>query len=759
MKKHLLFISLILVVLTSCEPNSNDSAKSKNAEASSPFNDRVEEILSTMTLEDKCGEMTQLNLDMICVGEPYNLVKPDQLDSAKLRKVLVDLKVGSILNQGGQAYTKERWNEIIGEIQRVATQEKKTGIPVLYGIDAIHGVNYTRNNSLFPQQIGLAATWNTDLAVEMGEITAYETRASGIPWTFSPVLDLGRDARWPRLWETFGEDVLLCADMGEAIIKGYEGNDVSAPNHVASCLKHFLGYSVTLTGKDRTQAWVPERILREYFLPSFKRAIDAGAKTLMVNSGEMNGIPVHVDPKILTELLRNELGFNGLVVTDWEDIKYLRDRHRVAATYKDAIKMAIDAGIDMSMVPVDYEFPVLLKELVEEGELTEARLDESVRRILNLKLELGLFETPVTKHEDYPEFGGEKHRLACLKGAEESITLLKNENNALPLAPNGSKILLTGPLANSLNGLVGGWGRTWQGVDPAFNNPDKKTINEVFQEFTGLSTVFSETALDPTETEIRKAVMASKGLSTAVVCIGEMPYTETVGDIEDMNLPAGQYELVKRLAQSVDNVILVLVEGRPRVISQIEPLANGVIHAYLPGTEGGEAILNVLTGKVNPSGKLPYTYPRYASSHTTYDHKTTDLIDPKFGRDAFQPQYEFGHGLSYSSFEYSNLTLSNKEMTEDGKIVISVKVTNNSEVDGKEVVQLYVRDEVASITPAVKRLRGYEKVFLKAGESKTVDLELKASDLAFVGIDLKPTAEAGEFTAMIGGFTEKFSIK
>lgn len=753
-KTNFLLVLVYVMFLVGCTSSED---KTPNEIKYAAIDQRVEQILSTLTLEDKCGEMTQLNLDMVCVGEPYNLEKPNRLDSAKLRKVLIDLKVGSILNQGGQAYSREKWFELINEIQRVATQEKKSKIPVLYGIDAIHGVNYTTGNSLFPQQIGLAATWNTELAYEMGCISAYETRASNIPWTFSPVLDLARDARWPRHWETFGEDPLLASDMGENVIKGYEGDDVSSPYNVASCLKHFLGYSVTLTGKDRTQAWVPERQMREYFLPTFKRAIDAGAKTLMVNSGEMNGIPVHANHEILTTLLRDELGFEGLVVTDWEDIKYLRDRHRVAKDYKEAIKLAIDAGIDMSMVPVDYDFPVLLKELVEDGEIKESRLDESVRRILKLKIQLGLFENPVMNFDDYPDFGSVKHADAALNTARESITLLKNNNQTLPLRKE--RILLVGPLTDNLNALIGGWGRTWQGVDSTYNNPTKKTIFEAFVESDKLEVVHHETSLNPDFKEIYKAVLKTKGIKTAVICMGEMPYTETVGDIEDMNLPEGQYELVKQISEAVDNLIIVLVEGRPRIISQIEPLADAIVQAYLPGNEGAQAILDVVTGEINPSGKLPYTYPRYASSHSTYDHKTTDLIDPKFGLNAFQPQYEFGYGLSYTDFAYSNLSISSDSISCGDSLTVSIDVKNTGGLAGKEVVQLYIRDEVASITPAVKMLKGYTKIDLSAGETRLVQFNLTCQDLEFVGIEMERITEEGDYTLMVDTLRMPFYLK
>ncbi|RMG22909.1 MAG: beta-glucosidase, partial [Bacteroidetes bacterium] len=421
-----------------------------------------------MSLQDKVGEMTQLSIDMVSVGDPYNLKEPHQLDTAKLRHVLLDLRVGSLLNVGGHAYSLQHWREIITTMQRIAMEEKPTGIPVLYGIDAIHGANYTLGSTLFPQQIGLAATWNPALAYETARITAYETRASCIPLNFSPVLDIGRDPRWPRLWETFGEDVLLASRMGTSMVQGYQGTQLNDPYQVAACMKHFLGYSLPRTGKDRTPAYVPERQLREYVLPPFEAAIKAGAATVMINSAEMNGIPVHANPRILKDLLRDELGFRGVAMTDWEDIKLLVTRHRVAKDYKEAIKLAINAGIDLSMVPVDLEYTALLKELVEEGEIPMWRIDEAVRRLLTLKFELGLFENPYYPAAQYPDFASEKHQQASYRAASESITLLKNEENLLPLRP-GQRLLVCGPTANSLIALNGGWSRTWQGTDPRYD--------------------------------------------------------------------------------------------------------------------------------------------------------------------------------------------------------------------------------------------------------------------------------------------------
>ena len=722
---------------------------------------RVSSIMKEMDLIDKVGEMTQLTLDAISVGEPYNLKEPHQLDMAKLRRALVDLRVGSVLNVGGHAYSVKRWREIIDTIQNVAVNEKASGIPVLYGIDAVHGSNYTLGSTLFPQQIALAATWNPGLAYEQGRITSYETRASAIPWSFAPVLDIGRDPRWSRLWETFGEDVFLASKMGEEMIKGYQISDLSDPYSTAACMKHFMGYSLPLTGKDRTQAWIPERQLREYVMPTFQKAIDAGAATIMICSGEINGIPVHSSSWVLKDLLRDEMGFTGLAVSDWEDIIFLYSRHKIAKDHKEAIKMAVNAGIDMSMVPLDTQFPILLKELVEEGAVSMSRIDEAVRRIIRLKVQLGLFENPsITSNTDYSKFGGAEHAKAALKTAEESITLLKNDNNRLPLDKN-LKVFVGGPTANSMLYLNGGWSRTWQGDNASFVEEGKLTIMQAVKQKVGDRKFDYQmgTQIIDTDQSFSKAVRQARQADVAVICIGEATYTEKPGDIDDLSLPENQIELVKAIAKTNTPIVLVLVEGRPRLIREIEPLADAILHAYLPGNEGGQAIANILFGEVNPSGKLPYTYPKYPNSLITYDHKGTDQISIGFGTDAFSPQFEFGHGLSYTNFEYSNLSLNATNMGIDGEITITVDVQNTGKRAGKEVVQLYVTDHVASITPAVKRLRAFEKIELAAEEKKSISFQLKASDLAFVGREMKWITEAGAFSVQIADLSAAFEIE
>jgi len=722
--------------------------------------EKVDSVMQKMTLTDKVGEMTQLSIDMISEGEPYNLAEPHRLSEEKLREVLVENRVGSILNVGGHAYTVEHWREIIRQIQEVAMNEKPTGIPVIYGIDTIHGANYTLGSTLFPQQIAIAATWDTQFAKRGAEVGAYETRASYIPWSFSPVLDIGRDARWPRLWETFGEDVHLATEMGVAMVEGYQGDDAADPHHVAATMKHFLGYSLPITGKDRTQAWIPERQLREYVLPTFKAATEAGALTVMINSGEMNGIPVHANKDILTGLLRDEMGFEGIAVSDWEDIIYLQSRHKVAKTHKEAIEMAVNAGVDMSMVPLDLEFPKLLKELVEEGKVPLERIDEAVRRILTVKFKLGLFENPYYEEEGlYDKFGSEEFAKDSYNAAAEAVTLLKNSNEILPLSKD-SKILVTGPNAHSLTALNGGWSRTWQGTDPQYDTEGKPTILEALRTKLGQSSVsyVEGTAIDSV-INIDEAVAAAKNNDVAVVCIGEAPYTEKPGDLRDLWLPQAQRDLVEAIAETGTPVVMVLIEGRPRIVSDIEPKTEAVLMGYLPGDEGGNAIADILLGDANPSGKLPITYPRYPNDLVTYDHNYTDQVDTNFGTDAFNPQWEFGHGLSYTSFEYSNMQLKNSEFDSTGQTTVSIDVTNTGDRSGKEVVQLYVSDLVASITPAVKRLRSFDKIQLDPGETKTVTFTLHPEDLAFVGKDNEWITEAGEFALHIGPITKKIVYK
>ncbi|MGF1635737.1 MAG: glycoside hydrolase family 3 N-terminal domain-containing protein [Cyclobacteriaceae bacterium] len=729
------------------------------------YGNQVEEILSQMTLEEKVGQMMQLTIEAVTVPNS----KEHQLDMDKLRKGIIDYGLGSILNTPqGEAQTKEYWYEMISKFQKMAIEETRLGIPLIYGVDAIHGVTYTDGATFFPQQLGQAATFNRSLIRKGAEVTAYETRASNIPWNFSPVLDMGRDPRWPRIWETFGEDVYLARELGREMVIGYEGDDISDSTKVAACAKHFLGYSIPWSGKDRTPAYIPERQLREYFLPTFESAIEAGVHTFMVNSGEINGIPVHGNHYLLTEVLKEELGFKGLVVTDWEDIVYLHTRHKIASTPKEAVKIAINAGIDMSMVPYNFDFADYLIALVNEGEVPMSRINDAVRRILWVKVKLGLFEKPNTHPDDYPLFGGEEFAKAAYTTAAESITLLKNEGSLLPLSKN-AKVLVTGPNANLMRALNGGWSYSWQGHLADKYATEHNTIVEAMQAIAGQQNVkFVEGVsylLDKNwdmdeAVNINEAVSAARNSDYIVLCLGENSYCEKPGDLEDLYLSANQELLAKELAKTGKPIILVLTQGRPRIISKIEKLAKSIVYAYLPGNYGGDALASILYGDENPSGRLPITYPRYPNSLVTYDHKYTEALsnDGSLYKSNFAPQFEFGHGLSYTQFSYSDLQLSKSSIGSNDALEISVQVKNTGDRMGKEAVLMYVSDLYASITPSVKRLRGFEKIELKAGETKQVKFTLNPAELAFVGHDLKWIAEAGAFTVAIADLQADFSL-
>jgi beta-glucosidase len=706
---------------------------------------KIAQIIKGLSLDDKIGEMTQLSIDMISVGRPYHLKDPHQIDTQRLKNVLLNLRVGSILNSPGHELSKEDWATVINTIQTLATKQKKSRIPVLYGIDAIHGNTYTAGATLFPQQIGISATWNTDLVKQLAQLSAYETRASMIPWNFSPVLDVARSPLWPRIWETFGEDVYLVSTMGTAVLKGYQGENVAGAHQVTATLKHYFGYGAPLSGKDRTPAWIPNHYMREYFLPPFEAAIKNGALTIMVNSGEVNGTPMHMNSYWLTDVLRKELGFKGLVVSDWEDILYLHTRHKVAANYKDAIKMAINAGIDMSMVPTDTLFPRLLKQLVQEKQVSMSRIDEAVSRILYVKFKAGLFDAPVWNTDTYPKFGGAEHAAISYQAAVESITLLKNTHQTLPLS-KGKKVVVLGPNAQSINNMNGGWSHTWQGVDTKYNPTDKPTILQAIEQLNGkANTVF----IDTDKSDWKTVVQSVDKKASFVLCLGETPYTEKPGDINDLNLDPTQTAIATTLAEFGIKPVLVLTQGRPRIIRTADSLAAAVVHAYLPGNEGGRAIAAVLFGDENPSGKLPYTYPKYPNDLVPYDHKYSETFDTELENNGFTPQYPFGFGLSYTNFAYSDLKVSKAIFNSKDVVEVSVKVTNVGSRAGKEVVQLYTADKVASLTPSVKRLKGFSKILLQPGASTIVQFKLTAADLSFVHTNEKRITEAGEFEIMI----------
>jgi beta-glucosidase len=714
---------------------------------------KVEALLKQMTLEEKVGQMTQLEIGQITDGNENNI----KINPAKLEKAIARYGVGSILNVKDGALSIDKWHEIISAIQQAA-QKTRLKIPVIYGIDTIHGANYVQGATLFPQEIGMAATWNPELMKRAAELAAMETRAAAIPWNFSPVLDVGRSPLWPRLYETFGEDPYLAKVLGVASIRGYEGSNIAAKDKVAACMKHYLGYSFPLSGRDRTPSWIPEIYLREYFLPTFQAAVAAGAHTIMINSGEINGTPVHVSHYLLTEVLRNELGFRGLVVSDWQDIQKLVSQHGIAANEKDATRMAVNAGIDMSMVPSDYGFSDNLLALAKEGAVPSARIDEAVRRVLQLKYDLGLFDSPMPDASLKANLGTPAARAVSLQAARESLVLLKNDNNLLPLA-KGRKVLVTGPAADSLMSLNNGWSYVWQGDRANLYPKDRLTILGAIRAKLGESNVaYVPGAALEKEINITEAVNAARDADIAVVCLGEGAYAETPGNINDLTLPEAQLKLAEAMIATGKPVVLVLAEGRPRIINRIADRIGTVLLAPNPGNEGGQAIADVLFGDFNPCGKLPYTYPRQPNALMAYDHKAWESGDTAFGYTAYKPQFLFGSGLSYTTFAYSDLKLDKRTIARGGEVSVSLTVKNTGQRAGKEVVQVYLRDVVASVTPPGKRLKRFAKVYLEPGQSRTLTFKLGMSDLSFIGADNKPVVEAGDFEVMAAGMKDKFTL-
>lgn len=730
---------------------------------------QIETLLAKMTLEEKVGQMTQLEIGQITEGTGADA----KIDAAKLEKAIVQYKVGSILNVPGQALPVEKWWEIIGAIQ-TASAKTRLKIPNIYGIDSIHGANFIKGGTIFPQQIGMAATWNPALMQTASEITAMETRAAAIPWSFSPVLDVGRQPVWPRFWETFGEDPYLAKVMGAAFVRGLEGTDVSSEKHVASSLKHYVGYSFPLTGRDRTPAWIPENYLREYFLTPFDTAVRSGARTVMINSAEINGVPGHINKYLMTDVLENELGFDGFIVSDWEDIIKLVTQWKVAKDEKEATMMAVNAGIDMSMVPYKYSFTDNLIELVKEKKVPMARIDDAVRRILRVKFQLGLFEKPMPDPSVKGNFGKAEYVDASLQAARESIVLLKNDKAGLPLSKD-KKVLVTGPTSDSLISLNNGWTWVWQGSEESLYPKDKMTIRAAVEAKVGSSNFEfvqgtritrapnSPAATTPTdvdvEVDVKKAVDAAKNSDVVVLCLGEGSYTETPGSITDLTLSETQLKFAEAIIATGKPVVLVLVEGRPRVISRIADKVSAIILALNPGNEGGRAVADVLFGDYNPNGKLPFTYPRNPNNLIMYDHKLFETEETSFGNAANKPQFDFGSGLSYTSFAYSNLKLSSDSMAMNGEMRVSVDVKNTGSRSGKETVILYLRDEVASLSPAGKRVKRFAKISLDPGKSRTLTFKLGRDDLSFIGIDNRPVAEPGDFTVMVGGLSGKFTLK
>lgn len=752
MKKILLSISLLALAYTA-------SANVPIIKSDPKIEAQVEQTLKKLTLEEKIGQMMELVTDLFGANDKNGVF---YIDEHKTDSILSRYKIGSILNAPNTcAPTAKQWEKYIAQIQKISM--KRIGIPCVFGLDQNHGSTYTQGGTLFPQNINVAATFNREIARRSAEATAYETRAVSVPWTYSPTVDLGRDARWPRIWENFGEDCYLSSEMGKAMVYGFQGED---PNnidqyHIATSMKHFMGYGVPWTGKDRTPAYISPADLREKHFAPFLAGLQAGALTVMVNSASVNGVPMHANKEFLTGWLKEETGWDGVLITDWADINNLYTREMVAKDKKDALRIAINAGIDMIMEPYSCDACGYLVELVKEGKIPMSRIDDACRRVLRMKYRLDLFKNPTQKLKNYPKFGGEEFAKLALEGATESMMLLKNEGNILPLQ-HGKKILLTGPNANQMRCLNGGWSYTWQGHRADEFAGKYNTIYEAFCNEYGKENVILNQGVtynekgkywEENEPQIQEAVAAAKDVDVIVACIGENSYTETPGNLTDLWLSENQRNLVKALAQTGKPVILVLNEGRPRLIADIEPLAQGIINILIPGNMGGDALANLVSGKANFSGKMPYTYPKEINSLANYDFKKSEEVGTMEGAYDYNAkitqQWGFGYGLSYTSYKYSNLKVSQSDFRHGDIIKVSVDVKNTGKVAGKESVLLFSSDLIASIVPDGRRLRAFDKVELQPGETKTVTFELKADDLAFVGWNGKWRLEEGDFKLMI----------
>lgn len=752
MKKILLSISLLALAYTA-------SANVPVIKSDPKIEAQVEQTLKKLTLEEKIGQMMELVTDLFGANDKNGVF---YIDEHKTDSILSRYKIGSILNAPNTcAPTAKQWEKYIAQIQKISM--KRIGIPCVFGLDQNHGSTYTQGGTLFPQNINVAATFNREIARRSAEATAYETRAVSVPWTYSPTVDLGRDARWPRIWENFGEDCYLSSEMGKAMVYGFQGED---PNnidqyHIATSMKHFMGYGVPWTGKDRTPAYISPADLREKHFAPFLAGLQAGALTVMVNSASVNGMPMHANKDILTGWLKEETGWDGVLITDWADINNLYTREMVAKDKKDALRIAINAGIDMIMEPYSCDACGYLVELVKEGKIPMSRIDDACRRVLRMKYRLDLFKNPTQKLKNYPKFGGEEFAKLALEGATESMVLLKNEGNILPLQ-HGKKILLTGPNANQMRCLNGGWSYTWQGHRADEFAGKYNTIYEAFCNEYGKENVILNQGVtynekgkywEENEPQIQEAVAAAKDADVIVACIGENSYTETPGNLTDLWLSENQRNLVKALAQTGKPVILVLNEGRPRLIADIEPLAQGIINILIPGNMGGDALANLVSGKSNFSGKMPYTYPKEINSLANYDFKKSEEVGTMEGAYDYNAkitqQWGFGYGLSYTSYKYSNLKVSQSDFRHGDIIKVSVDVKNTGKVAGKESVLLFSSDLIASIVPDGRRLRAFDKVELQPGETKTMTFELKADDLAFVGWNGKWRLEEGDFKLMI----------
>lgn len=759
MKKTLISISMLALACTASANIHTTNANIPVIKSDAKIEAKVDQTLKKLTLEEKVGQMMEIVIDLLGGNDKNGVF---YIDEHKADSIFSHYKVGSILNAPNTcAPTAKQWEKYMAQIQKLSM--KRMGVPCIFGLDQNHGSTYTQGGTLFPQNINVAATFNREIARRSAEATAYETRAVSVPWTYSPTVDLGRDARWPRIWENFGEDCYLSSEMGKAMVYGFQGED---PNHIdqyhiATSMKHFMGYGVPWTGKDRTPAYISPADLREKHFAPFLAGIEAGALSVMVNSASVNGMPMHANKEILTHWLKDQTGWDGVLITDWADVNNLYTREMVAKDKKDALRIAINAGIDMVMEPYSCDACGYIIELVNEGKIPMSRIDDACRRVLRMKYRLGLFEHPTQKLKNYPLFGGEQFAQLALEGATESMVLLKNDNNILPLQ-KGKKILLTGPNANQMRCLDGGWSYTWQGNRTDEFAGKHNTIYEALCNEYGKENIVLNQGVtyneagkywEENEPQIAAAVEAAKHVDVVVACIGENSYTETPGNLTDLWLSENQRNLVKALATTGKPIILVLNEGRPRLIADIEPLAQGVIDILIPGNYGGDALALLLSGKANFSGKMPYTYPKEINSLANYDFKKSEEVGTMTGAYDYNAkitqQWGFGQGLSYTTYQYSNLKVDKATFDHDDVIRVSVEVKNTGKVAGKESVLLFSSDLMASMVPDGRRLRAFDKVALQPGESKTVIFELKANDLAFVGWDGKWILEEGDFKLMV----------
>jgi beta-glucosidase len=765
--RYLFFLAVSILVIISCAKRNEiqDSSFSRIY----PCNDKdieekINSLLKSMTLQEKAAQMLNIGLPAVLTGKYWDKRESVHFDSARFHKFIVEYGVGSIHNTPRYPATKEEWYYIVKTIQDSATQRTSHGIPVLYGIDNIHGANYVLYSNLLPHQIALAATWNREITRKSAELTSYQSRAASLPWNFNPNADLAPNPLWGRIAECFGEDPYLISEMTAAYIKGSQGKGLQDSMATAVCVKHFVGYGAGINGKDRANAIIPENYLWQYYLPSFKRAVNEAAMGIMISSNSVNGIPCHINRHYITDILKGELGFRGVVISDFSDIEFLVTAHQAVDNKKEATKLAINAGLDMIMNPYDADVVDYIVELVKSGDIEMSRIDDAVRRILRLKFYLNLFNKPYNNPKGFTHFSDSSNIEFNYQAAAEAITLLKNNNNILPISKN-SKILVTGYAANSANILNGAWSRSFLGRETTYNDSTKLTIYQALASELGSKNVRYVQGTNYTrEINISEAVKEAKNCDLIIACVGEIPASEKPSDINELELPEAQQELVRQLYKTGKPIILVLVEGRPRIIREIEPLAKGIVMAYLPGEEGGRAITDILLGKINPSGKLPYTYPLYCGNLLPYWHKKTDVRDTTWAYDGFYRQYDFGFGLSYTTWEYSNLTLNADSLSGNDTLKIEILLKNTGNRSGKEITQVYVRDLFSIIVPDMKKLVRFTKSEILPNEEIKVIFKLVKDDLSSLGVNNMPVLETGEFEVLVGGdpnncLTAKFHYK